>query len=205
MADIVADSVDLASAEEPGGLLGLGGPEVVPLEVVPFAMLVADRSGRVRTVNRRWVEMTGLDLEASAGSGWLEALRPEDRPAVEAAVACMARTSSPRRAEFRWGAPQGGSASWWLASVDTAGERLVGIAVGPGPIAENPPASGLPPAVAAPATPATPATVALSRPGWDRPDPVLRELPGLLRSFEALLSTLDRLVDRLPVLEAVPA
>jgi hypothetical protein len=36
-------------------------------------------------------------------------------------------------------------------------------------------------------------------------DPVRAELPDLLRSVEALLATLDRLVERLPVLEAQPA
>jgi PAS domain S-box-containing protein len=55
------------------------------MEAAPLLVLAADRDGRVEWVNAQWREATGLGLEESRGDGWLAAVEPQDRPAVEAA------------------------------------------------------------------------------------------------------------------------
>jgi PAS domain S-box-containing protein len=48
-------------------------------------VLAADRAGRVEWANALWRDATGQDLAESRGDGWLAAIDPQDRPAVEAA------------------------------------------------------------------------------------------------------------------------
>jgi PAS domain-containing protein len=142
----------------------LSGPAVVPLDAVPVAMLVADRSGRVRAANARWTALSGLDATSSLGSGWLAAIREEQRASLQAAVDQVAAGGPPRRLCRRWGPAGGGAAIISLSSVEQAGDRLIGIAVEPAP---------------------------------GRPAPLGEEVIGLLRSVDALMETLDRVVARL--------
>ena len=99
------------------------------LELVPFAMLVADGSGQVLGVNRRWVEMTGLDDSRSVGRGWLDALIGDsrmrlqqelDQVASEGGTSCsdhqLAGAGSPR-----W-------SRWWLSRHLHGGIPLVTLA-----------------------------------------------------------------------------
>lgn len=189
MADIVGAESGTGGGA-PGGLLA--APAVVPLDVVPFAMLVADASGRVLTVNRRWVALSGLDTAASLGLGWLAVLGPEDRIALHAAVRQVGSGGPGRRLEHVWAGTGGRRATWWLASHEWAGQKLVGLAV----------AEPVGPAVSAARTPAA---GGIPGPSAEDRDRVLAEVPGLLQSVAALLDTLDRLVERLSRLEAVPA
>ncbi|WP_165585290.1 PAS domain-containing protein [Roseococcus sp. SYP-B2431] len=55
------------------------------MEAAPLLVLAADREGRVEWANAHWREVTGLGLGESRGDGWLAAVSPQDRPAVEAA------------------------------------------------------------------------------------------------------------------------
>ena len=56
----------------------------VALDLVPFAMLITDSSGRVIGANHRWTDMTGLDEERSLDAGWLQGLAPDSRLGLQA-------------------------------------------------------------------------------------------------------------------------
>ena len=45
----------------------------------PIAIFRTDGEGRVVYVNQRWSEMSGRSAESALGSGWLDAIHPEDR------------------------------------------------------------------------------------------------------------------------------
>jgi PAS domain-containing protein len=128
-ADIVGPAEPAAAAPDSSRLLG--GPAVIPLDVVPFAMLVADRTGRVRAANERWSALSGIDADASVGSGWLAAMREDERASLQAAVDQVAAGGPARRLRYRWHDGRGGAAGISLASVARAGDILVGIAVEP--------------------------------------------------------------------------
>lgn len=185
VADIVGGGDPLLDPEAQGGPAVLGGPVVVPLEMVPFPMLVADCAGQVLATNRRWADLSGLAPPASLGYGWTGVLGPADRYLIETEVERVAADGEATRIELGWEATSSTfgftRSTWWIAPHAGAGERLVGIAV------------------------------ALDAPGAalraDR-DPLAAEIPELLRSLDALMGTLDRLVamlaDRLAGREPVP-
>jgi hypothetical protein len=150
-------------------------------------MLVADGMGRVLAVNSRWIEVSGLSREGSLGIGWLGVLDPDDRRAMQAELALVAATAGPARLELGWPARDGQKSAWWLAPREQTGEHLIGIAVGEPLIID----SGDEPRPADPSA--------------GEADRLVIEVPALLRSIDALLATIDRLADRLPVLEALPA
>ena len=188
VADIVRPAEPDESARAPGGLLA--GPAVVPLDLLPFPMLVADSAGRALAVNQRWVRLTGLTSAQSLGPGWLGALRPEDRSRLDSLVKAVGAGASGTRAEYPLAATGAARFGWWLAAQERAGERLVGVALSEAS-GQSRPQAGPPGAVlAGPAS---------------SDDPVLRELPGLLSSLKALLESLDTLASRLPGREEVPA
>jgi PAS domain S-box-containing protein len=54
-------------------------------EVAPQVVLTADAGGGVDWANPYWRELTGQDEAASRGDGWLAAIHPEDRAAVQEA------------------------------------------------------------------------------------------------------------------------
>lgn len=218
VADIVGGTEPAQGLEAPGGLLA--GPTVVPVELVPFPMLISDGAGRVLAVNQRWIRLTGLTPTDSRGSGWLAAVHPDERPAVRALVESVAGGAPIRRGEFAL-LPTGTMRSWWLASHERAGQRLVGIAVGEpvgreAPAATPASAAAATPAAAAAAAPAAQAApaahgasvvgagIAPAAPPVPVPaDPVLAELPGLFMSLRALLDSFERLAQRLPEPAAV--
>lgn len=175
MADIVggAETTDTPGA---GGAI-LGGPTVVPMDVVPFPMLVADATGRALAVNLRWAELSGLGRERSLGYGWLSVLRPEDRLALRSQVERVAAGDGDLRADYAWLPTAGGRAIWWLAAHQRAGERVVGIAVG---------------------------SVVGAGPAAEVEDPVRAEMAALLASVGSLLDTLDRLVEAMSPVGARP-
>ncbi|MGK7928664.1 MAG: response regulator [Spirulina sp.] len=47
-------------------------------EASPLGIFEADAEGKCTYVNRRWCEMTGLNLEDAKGEGWLRVIHPED-------------------------------------------------------------------------------------------------------------------------------
>ena len=48
-------------------------------EALPGVVWISGADGRPTYLNRRWLEYTGLSLEASLGQGWSQAFHPEDR------------------------------------------------------------------------------------------------------------------------------
>ena len=54
-------------------------------EAMPHLVWQTDAAGEPDYVNPRWQAVTGLDLAALRGGGWLAALHPADRPALAAA------------------------------------------------------------------------------------------------------------------------
>lgn len=102
------------------------------MEAAPLLALAADRHGRVEWVNALWREATGLSLQDSRGDGWLDAVDPQDRKAVEAAwrAAVADPAGTPLQQEMRLrgghrcllkGAPaavRGGSPAWALFALD---------------------------------------------------------------------------------------
>ena len=168
-------------------------PGLIPLDVIPVPFLVGDGSGRVLTVNQRWLELSGLNTAASRGGGWLSVFGPSDRVALRAAVA-----------EATHGRETAGEASvagrvvrWSVATERRAGERLIGIAVQPVALAR--PAEPDTPAQWDPAAGAETADDARTPPVTTRPVPAgpktsvwLAELPGLLDTVEAFLDEIDR-------------
>ncbi|HUL14013.1 MAG TPA: two-component regulator propeller domain-containing protein, partial [Methylococcaceae bacterium] len=54
------------------------------IESIPAMAFVAQPDGNRTFVNKGWVEYTGMTVEQAAGSGWQEAVHPEDRKRVVA-------------------------------------------------------------------------------------------------------------------------
>lgn len=52
------------------------------VEFNPQIPWTADSKGRILTVSSRWAQATGIPLEDTLGTGWLEALHPDDRQRV---------------------------------------------------------------------------------------------------------------------------
>lgn len=91
------------------------------LDGVPAALWMGDADARCTFVNRAWREFTGMSLAESLGTGWTEAIHPEDRARLDRMFEQYARRLEfemelrMRRAdgEHRWmhaaGRPQFGS------------------------------------------------------------------------------------------------
>ena len=207
MVDIVDTSDALRSAMEPGRLLG--GPTVVPLDVVPFAMLVADASGSVRVVNQAWMDASGIDARSSRGSGWLASVAENDRPSLLAVIQRVGAGFGPAHCHYRWMDGDRG-ATWRVVAIERAGEILVGIGVDLDPMTTQIPAAPAPPQVRAPEPtqvrapePAAASLRLVTEPAHE--DPLAPAVAGLFRSLDALLMTIDRLAERLEVSGRAPA
>src|SRR5690606_15381632 len=49
------------------------------VEFNPQIPWTADPNGRILTVSSRWAQATGIPVESTLGTGWLQALHPDDR------------------------------------------------------------------------------------------------------------------------------
>lgn len=71
------------------------------IEALPGLGWTACPDGRVEFLNRRWLDYTGLTAERAAGSGWAEAIHPDDRKGLlEHWQSCVA-SGAPVHAEAR--------------------------------------------------------------------------------------------------------
>jgi two-component system cell cycle sensor histidine kinase/response regulator CckA len=61
---------------------------------IPHILWVADATGGSEYINDRWRELTGQPREASAGSGWIDAVHPDDRESTRDAWAHSLATAS---------------------------------------------------------------------------------------------------------------
>ncbi|MFY9780889.1 MAG: SpoIIE family protein phosphatase [Candidatus Baltobacteraceae bacterium] len=109
------------------------------LDALPQLVWVADRTGQLRYVNRRWSAFTGLDASQAYGSGWLKLLHPDDSLGAIACVQEAAAKVEPYEFEarvrgadglFRWmlvhGTPlksSDGSAHLWVGTCTDIDDR----------------------------------------------------------------------------------
>src|SRR5215813_14170631 len=72
------------------------------VDALPGLSWTALPDGRAEFLNQRWLDYTGMTLEQAAGSGWVEAIHPEDRQAlVEYWQSCLASGGMVAGAEAR--------------------------------------------------------------------------------------------------------
>jgi PAS domain S-box-containing protein len=81
-------------------------------QVAPVGIFLTDVEGRATLVNETWSEIAGLSTEAAMGSGWTDALHPEDRPRV---MESWQQTADGFREQFRFARPDG-SMRWVLGN-----------------------------------------------------------------------------------------
>ncbi|MDD3482364.1 PAS domain S-box protein [Azovibrio restrictus] len=75
--------------------------------VSPVGIFRTDPEGNVTYVNEHWCAMAGMDAAAALGSGWLQAVHPADREAVQNALRSATRENRPLNLEFRLQQPDG--------------------------------------------------------------------------------------------------
>lgn len=133
LAEIEATAGPPRQPAAPGPLVA--GPALIPLDVVPLAMLLADRLGHVRATNQLWEQASGLGAEPSRGSGWLAALAGPARQGLIAGVAAAQPGGPVQRGALVWADGRRRS-TWLVVAHEQAGEVVVGIAIGhPEPLA----------------------------------------------------------------------
>jgi diguanylate cyclase (GGDEF)-like protein/PAS domain S-box-containing protein len=102
---------------------------IAALEVVPFAMLIADASAHALSVNTKWVGLSDLGRAESLGNGWLTVLDPDDRERLREEVLRVAREGGVASmdhqirvaAHKRW-------VRWWASRHELEGTPLLAIA-----------------------------------------------------------------------------
>ncbi|HMC39883.1 MAG TPA: diguanylate cyclase, partial [Acidimicrobiales bacterium] len=103
---------------------------IAALEVVPFAMLIADGDGEVLAVNGKWMELSGLGRANSLGPGWLNVLEPDTRHRLREEVQRIAQEGGGATVDHQIGTyPHKRWARWWISRHDLDGLALVAIGV----------------------------------------------------------------------------
>ena len=188
----MAEIVGQHSGSEQGGVPGplLGGPAVVPFEVVPLAMLVADRRASVVAVNSRWCEWSGLDPEDSLGSGWTLALADYEKAQVTDELRDLAEAISVGAEEPSARVVAGPRRRWWLAPFESAGQVLIGIVVAEeGSDPDAVPVANEESSLAATSVAPHPAGSGTN----ERDEDMRNAAPGLLDGMDAVIGVLARL------------
>ena len=70
-------------------------------EAIPQIVWTASPDGLTTYINRHWYDMTGTAVEGSLGSGWMEAVHPDDRNACHEKWKESLRTGEPFELEYR--------------------------------------------------------------------------------------------------------
>lgn len=70
-------------------------------EAIPQIVWTAGPDGLTTYINKRWYEMTGTAIEGSLGSGWMEAVHPDDRDVCQQRWKECLRTGEPFEIEYR--------------------------------------------------------------------------------------------------------
>jgi len=73
----------------------------VLVDISPSGIWITDSAGEITYVSSRWVEITGLPAQSALGSGWLDAVHPEDKNTVAAEWSAAVSNGNPFHAEFR--------------------------------------------------------------------------------------------------------
>ncbi len=101
---------------------------VAALEVVPFAMLIADRDAQVLAVNGKWMELAGMSRANSLGPGWLSVLEPDARNRLRDDVLKVAREGEGTTVDYQIGADARKRwTRWWISRHELDGLPLVAI------------------------------------------------------------------------------
>ena len=79
--------------------------------VSPVGIFRTDVDGACLYVNEKWQQIAGLSMEKALGTGWLQAIYPDDRTWVGRAWSAAAIEGQAFRAEYRFQRPDG-SISW---------------------------------------------------------------------------------------------
>lgn len=85
------------------------------VETMPTFAWTALSDGSVDFVNRHWHEYTGLSTERTVGSGWQEAVHPEDLRRHAEKWRVSLATGEPFESEVRYRRAAGGQYRWFLA------------------------------------------------------------------------------------------
>lgn len=83
----------------------------------PVGIYMTGPAGDCRFVNHAWEVMSGLTAEEAAGSGWMEALHPDDRARIGVAWEAARQTAKRFAAEFRYLRPDG-KVAWVQSSAE---------------------------------------------------------------------------------------
>ena len=83
-------------------------------EALPAIMWTAGPNGDLDFANGRWYEYTGLSAEQTIGSGWKEALHPDDLPATLQKWAHSIQTGEAYEIEYRFRRAPDGTYRWFL-------------------------------------------------------------------------------------------
>lgn len=103
---------------------------IAALEVVPFAMVIADGAGQVLAVNQRWTELSGIGRAPSLGEGWLTVLDPASRGRLREDVLRVAREGGNATADYQLGGPPDGRwTRWWISRHELEGTPLIAVAL----------------------------------------------------------------------------
>jgi PAS domain S-box-containing protein len=94
-------------------------------EAIPIVVWTADADGRLTYVNERFVLGTGLTPEEAAGSGWIEAVHPDDREGFTAAWRAARIARAPLEAEARLRAKEAWRWHLWRAAPELEGDAVV--------------------------------------------------------------------------------
>lgn len=70
-------------------------------EAIPQIVWTANREGVTTYINQRWYEMTGTAVEGSLGTGWMDAVHPDDHEVCQQQWKQSLRTGEPFEIEYR--------------------------------------------------------------------------------------------------------
>ncbi len=70
-------------------------------EAIPQIIWIADRTGKTTYINKRWYEMTGTSEIDGLGSGWVEAVHPDDRAPLQEKWESALRSGETFEIEYR--------------------------------------------------------------------------------------------------------
>ncbi|MGA1627088.1 MAG: PAS domain-containing protein, partial [Prochlorothrix sp.] len=76
-------------------------------DIIPVGIFHTDRTGNCCYVNDRWSQITGLSLAEALGTGWLQAVYPDDRDRLTTHWHEATQTDRVFQQEYRFQNPQG--------------------------------------------------------------------------------------------------
>jgi PAS domain S-box-containing protein len=91
---------------------------VAALVAAPVGVFQTDADGACLFVNERWCEYAGMTREEAIGTGWLQAIHPDDRVRVTEEWAASVAQRRDFELEYRFARPDGETI--WLAGSATA-------------------------------------------------------------------------------------